>query len=184
MVDCMGYLYAVKERQQATDEMFEPLKQTIELLKTFEQELPEEVHLQLQVSFFQIYVCHWLMFVIDAYYSLVAVSLTFIPCLVYVLNIYLKNISCRNYIYYQNIPKTSTLYPFINLNCFRSCQNSGTTQRKFPLQSSNKWHHCRPQKWQISGVILLHLMLPNTSLEKVSEEQVHLDMHVNSLTLS
>lgn len=52
MVDCMGYLYAVKERQQATDEMFEPLKQTIELLKTFEQELPEEVHLQLQVSFF------------------------------------------------------------------------------------------------------------------------------------
>lgn len=57
MVDCMGYLYAVKERQQATDEMFEPLKQTIELLKTFEQELPEEVHLQLQVSLFFKFMC-------------------------------------------------------------------------------------------------------------------------------
>lgn len=50
LVECMGYLYAVKERQQATDEMFEPLKQTIELLKSYEQEMPEEVHLQLQVS--------------------------------------------------------------------------------------------------------------------------------------
>ena len=45
MVDCMGYLYAVKERQQATDEMFEPLKQTIELLKTFEQELNYQLSL-------------------------------------------------------------------------------------------------------------------------------------------
>ncbi|VDI07166.1 dynein heavy chain, axonemal [Mytilus galloprovincialis] len=48
LVDCMGYLLAVKERQSSTDEMFEPLKQTIELLKTYNQEMPEEVHLQLQ----------------------------------------------------------------------------------------------------------------------------------------
>jgi dynein heavy chain len=44
----MGHLMAVKDRQGSTDEMFEPLKQTIELLKTYEQEMPEEVHLQLQ----------------------------------------------------------------------------------------------------------------------------------------
>lgn len=50
LVECMGYLFAVKERQATTDEMFEPLKQTIELLKTYEQEMPEEVHLQLQVK--------------------------------------------------------------------------------------------------------------------------------------
>lgn len=50
LVGCMGYLFAVKERQAVTDEMFDPLKQTIELLKTYEQEMPEEVHLQLQVS--------------------------------------------------------------------------------------------------------------------------------------
>lgn len=50
LVDCMGYLFAVKDRQATTDEMFEPLKQTIELLKTYEQELPEEVHQQLQVT--------------------------------------------------------------------------------------------------------------------------------------
>lgn len=49
LVDCMGFLFAVKERQAATDEMFEPLKHTIELLKTYEQEMSEEVHQQLQV---------------------------------------------------------------------------------------------------------------------------------------
>ncbi|KAJ8318719.1 LOW QUALITY PROTEIN: hypothetical protein KUTeg_003810 [Tegillarca granosa] len=48
LVECMGYLFAVKERQPVTDEMFEPLKQTIELLKTYEQEMPEDVHQQLQ----------------------------------------------------------------------------------------------------------------------------------------
>ena len=50
LVAVMGHLMAVKDRQAATDEMFEPLKQTIELLKTYGQELPEEVHMQLQVS--------------------------------------------------------------------------------------------------------------------------------------
>ena len=48
LVDCMGHLVAVKDRQSTTDEMFEPLKQTIELLKTYDQEMPEEVHIQLQ----------------------------------------------------------------------------------------------------------------------------------------
>lgn len=49
LVECMGHLFAVKDRQASTDDMFEPLKQTIELLKTYEQEMPEEVHQQLQV---------------------------------------------------------------------------------------------------------------------------------------
>ncbi|GCB69230.1 hypothetical protein scyTo_0001016 [Scyliorhinus torazame] len=44
LISVMGHLMAVKERQVTTNEMFEPLKQTIELLKTYEQELPEEVH--------------------------------------------------------------------------------------------------------------------------------------------
>lgn len=48
LVECMGHLFAVKDRQATTDDMFEPLKQTIELLKTYEQEMPEEVHQQLQ----------------------------------------------------------------------------------------------------------------------------------------
>lgn len=50
LVAVMGHLMAVKDRQASTDEMFEPLKQTIELLKTYGQELPEEVHMQLQVG--------------------------------------------------------------------------------------------------------------------------------------
>lgn len=49
LVECMGHLIAVKERQATTDEMFEPLKQTIELLRHYGQELPDEVHMQLQV---------------------------------------------------------------------------------------------------------------------------------------
>ena len=49
LVECMGHLLAVKDRQATTDEMFEPLKQTIELLRQYGQELPDEVHQQLQV---------------------------------------------------------------------------------------------------------------------------------------
>ncbi|KAG7491786.1 hypothetical protein MATL_G00007500 [Megalops atlanticus] len=48
LVKIMGHLMAVKERQVNTDEMFEPLKRSIELLKTYEQELPEEVYKQLE----------------------------------------------------------------------------------------------------------------------------------------
>ncbi|XP_058415682.1 dynein axonemal heavy chain 9 [Diceros bicornis minor] len=48
LVEVMGHLMALKERQSSTDEMFEPLKQTIELLKTYEQELPETVFKQLE----------------------------------------------------------------------------------------------------------------------------------------
>lgn len=33
LVDCMGHLMAVRDRSDATDVMFEPLKHTIELLK-------------------------------------------------------------------------------------------------------------------------------------------------------
>ncbi|XP_041939413.1 dynein heavy chain 9, axonemal [Alosa sapidissima] len=48
LVEVMGHLLAVKERQSSTDEMFEPLQHTIDLLKTYEQELPEVVFKQLE----------------------------------------------------------------------------------------------------------------------------------------
>ena len=44
LVEVMGHLMKVKERQTATDNMFEPLKQTIELLKSYGEEMPEETH--------------------------------------------------------------------------------------------------------------------------------------------
>ncbi|KAL8163407.1 UNVERIFIED_CONTAM: Dynein heavy chain 17, axonemal, partial [Gekko kuhli] len=47
LVGVMGHLMRVKERQVATDNMFEPLKQTIELLKLYGEEMPEEIHMQL-----------------------------------------------------------------------------------------------------------------------------------------
>ncbi|NXY11890.1 DYH9 protein, partial [Pteruthius melanotis] len=48
LVEVMGHLLALKERRRATDAMFEPLKETIELLRAYEQQLPEEVHQQLE----------------------------------------------------------------------------------------------------------------------------------------
>lgn len=45
----MGHLQAMKERQNTTDAMFEPLQQTIALLKVYEQELPDVVYKQLEV---------------------------------------------------------------------------------------------------------------------------------------
>jgi len=50
LVNIIGILMRIKERQLATDEMFEPLKQAIELLKIYNQDLPDEVYIQLQVQ--------------------------------------------------------------------------------------------------------------------------------------
>lgn len=50
LVSVMGYLYNVKERQSTTDEMFQPLTDTIQLLKYYDMELSEEVNVLLQVS--------------------------------------------------------------------------------------------------------------------------------------
>lgn len=49
LVNVMAYLMNVKERQEATDEMFEPLKETINLLKSYDQDISEEVNVLLQV---------------------------------------------------------------------------------------------------------------------------------------
>ena len=50
LVEVMGNLMKVKDRQAATDTMFHPLKETIEFLKEYGEELPDEVHAQLQAS--------------------------------------------------------------------------------------------------------------------------------------
>ncbi len=48
LVEMMAHLAAIKQREQITDALFTPLKETIELLKSYNQELPEEVHQQLE----------------------------------------------------------------------------------------------------------------------------------------
>ncbi|KFQ06883.1 Dynein heavy chain 17, axonemal, partial [Leptosomus discolor] len=48
LVEVMGHLMRVKERQAAIDSMFEPLKETVALLSSYGEEMPEEIHLQLQ----------------------------------------------------------------------------------------------------------------------------------------
>lgn len=48
LVNIMAYLMNVKERAVATDEMFEPMQETIDLLKYYDQDIPEEVNVLLQ----------------------------------------------------------------------------------------------------------------------------------------
>ncbi|NXP52612.1 DYH17 protein, partial [Heliornis fulica] len=50
LVMVMGHLTRVKERQVATDGMFKPLRETVALLSTYGEKMPEEIHLQLHVS--------------------------------------------------------------------------------------------------------------------------------------
>ncbi|XP_058534261.1 dynein axonemal heavy chain 11 [Ochotona princeps] len=48
LVDILGHLLAVRSRQRATDELFEPLKETIALLESYGQRMPEQVYIQLE----------------------------------------------------------------------------------------------------------------------------------------
>ena len=48
LVECMAHLGRIKERQAKTDQMFEPIKNTIELLKGYHVEVHDDVYLQLQ----------------------------------------------------------------------------------------------------------------------------------------
>lgn len=50
LVAIMGYLMNVKERSLTTDDMFHPLTETIELLKFYDMDIPEEVNVLLQVG--------------------------------------------------------------------------------------------------------------------------------------
>ncbi|KAM6403695.1 dynein axonemal heavy chain 17 [Rhynochetos jubatus] len=47
LVEVMGHLMRVRGRQAVTDSMFEPLKETVALLGTYGEKMPEEIHLQL-----------------------------------------------------------------------------------------------------------------------------------------
>lgn len=49
LVNIMGHLMAIRDRQISNDHHFKPLKSTAELLKTYEQQLPENVYTQLEV---------------------------------------------------------------------------------------------------------------------------------------
>ncbi|PSN39336.1 Dynein beta chain [Blattella germanica] len=49
LLKVMGYLYKVRERTLKTDEMFEPLKEIMDMLKAYDVEFSEETYLQLQM---------------------------------------------------------------------------------------------------------------------------------------
>lgn len=49
LVDIMGHLMAIRDRQISNEQHFKPLKSTAELLKTYGQQLPETVYTQLEV---------------------------------------------------------------------------------------------------------------------------------------
>lgn len=49
LVSIMGHLSNVRERQMEYDTMFEPLTETLHLLKVYEVEMPEDVFVLMQV---------------------------------------------------------------------------------------------------------------------------------------
>lgn len=49
LVEIMGHLMAIRDRQISNEQHFKPLKSTAELLKTYGQQLPESVYTQLEV---------------------------------------------------------------------------------------------------------------------------------------
>ncbi|XP_039545600.1 dynein heavy chain 11, axonemal [Pimephales promelas] len=48
LVDIMGHLMAIRDRQGSTEQHFKPLKATSNLLKTYNQQLPEHVYILLE----------------------------------------------------------------------------------------------------------------------------------------
>lgn len=52
LVQIMSHLLAVRDRQMATDKMFEPLRDTVILLEQYGVTIPDQVYSQLEVSFF------------------------------------------------------------------------------------------------------------------------------------
>ncbi|XP_048056692.1 dynein axonemal heavy chain 11 isoform X1 [Megalobrama amblycephala] len=48
LVDIMGHLMAIRDRQLSTEQQFKPLKATSNLLKTYNQQLPEHVYILLE----------------------------------------------------------------------------------------------------------------------------------------
>ncbi|KAM8851125.1 dynein beta chain, ciliary [Spinachia spinachia] len=48
LVDIMGHLMAIRDRQISNEQHFQPLQSTAELLKTYGQQLPESVYTQLE----------------------------------------------------------------------------------------------------------------------------------------
>lgn len=49
LVNIMGHLFKVRERQVDYDSMFEPLSETLHLLKIYDVEMPEDVYILMQV---------------------------------------------------------------------------------------------------------------------------------------
>jgi len=52
LVQVMGFLLAVKNRQSCTDQLFERVGEVVTLLEQYGETLPECVHMQLEVRVF------------------------------------------------------------------------------------------------------------------------------------
>lgn len=51
LIDVMIHLLAVRDRQATTDELFKPLKDTIRLLESYEQKMPDHIYVLVEVLY-------------------------------------------------------------------------------------------------------------------------------------
>lgn len=157
LVEVMGHLLAVKERQHITDSMFEPLQQTIALLKVYEQELPDVVYKQLEVkagalscqllftatysffSFTQLWRGH--------YFSFVSFNCPSPLCSLAAGN--LSSVTAARFAFLlprHILPISISVRPPAHPHC-RSCRRSGTTCGSRLCWSNSRWRRCRPLRW-------------------------------------
>lgn len=135
LVEVMGHLLAVKERQSSTDAMFEPLQHTIALLKVYEQELPDVVYKQLEVN------CHSSTshsFPPAHFLSPETGSLLFL-C-VFQLPIFFLFFCCWQFIICHSCPPRISLPPFISLSLYLTFYLTVA-----PQELPEKWNSVRKQ---------------------------------------
>jgi dynein heavy chain len=58
LISMMGHLGAIREKTNTYDNMFDPIKKKIELLKTYGQEVPDDVYERLQVIYIEFNSCY------------------------------------------------------------------------------------------------------------------------------
>lgn len=56
LVNIMGHLFKIRERQEEYDSMFKPLAEILQLLKMYDVEMPKDVYILMQVNHYYIYI--------------------------------------------------------------------------------------------------------------------------------
>lgn len=95
LVQVMGYLLEIRDRQTSTDQLFEPVIDVVNLLEQYGETLPECVHMQLEVRVFDSSLrltVKWELCKVTAFLRMSAL------CICFVMTFFVKLCQLRTYI--------------------------------------------------------------------------------------